>query len=91
MKYLRSILVALAMLLSAHAAAETPVDINTADAQTLAGTIQGVGMSRAQAIVDYRTEHGPFKSVDDLTAVKGIGDKLVERNRDKLSVGALAH
>jgi competence protein ComEA len=62
------------------------VNINTADAQSLAGNISGVGIKRAQAIIDYRDAHGPFKSVDDLTQVKGIGSKLLERNRENLVV-----
>ena len=63
------------------------VDINTADAQTLAEAIQGVGMARAQAIVAYREQNGPFQSVDDLTKVKGIGQKIVDANRGALTAG----
>jgi len=62
------------------------VNINTADAQTLSDNIVGVGLKRAQAIVNFRKEHGPFKSVDELTQVKGIGLKLVEQNRANLRV-----
>lgn len=62
------------------------VNINTADAQTLADNIIGVGMKRAQEIINFREEHGPFKSVDELTQIKGIGLKLVEQNRDNLRV-----
>ena len=62
------------------------VNINTADAQTLSDNIVGVGLKRAQAIVNFREEHGPFKSVDELTRVKGIGLKLVEQNRANLRV-----
>ena len=88
---IRMLFLAIALLLPAYAGAGGAVDINAADAQTLAEAINGVGISRAQAIVAYRSEHGPFKSVDDLTAVKGIGDKLVEKNRDKLTVGGKNH
>jgi len=63
------------------------VDINTADAETLANVIDGIGMAKAQAIVDYRQANGPFKTVDDLVAVKGIGERTVERNRERLAVG----
>lgn len=62
------------------------VNINTADAQTLSDNIVGVGLKRAQAIINFREEHGPFKSVDELTQVKGIGLKLVEQNRANLRV-----
>lgn len=68
----------------AHAA---PVDINTADAKALATAMTGVGEKRAQRIVEYRAKNGPFKSLDDLTRVKGIGKASVDRNRANLSVG----
>lgn len=58
-----------------------PVNVNTADAETISAELQGVGLSKALAIVDYRKAHGPFKSVDDLTLVKGIGERTVEINR----------
>jgi competence protein ComEA len=58
-----------------------PVNVNTADAETISAELQGVGLSKAMAIVDYRKAHGPFKSVDDLTLVKGIGERTVEINR----------
>jgi competence protein ComEA len=61
-----------------------PVDINSADASTLAKELNGVGPARAQAIVTYRTEHGPFKSVDDLRLVKNLPQKVIDANRDLL-------
>lgn len=64
-----------------------PVDINSADATVLAQGIKGVGTKRAEAIVAYRKEHGPFKTVDDLAKVPGVGAKVVEENRANLSVG----
>jgi len=63
-----------------------PVNINTADAKTLATNIKGVGDKKAEAIVQYRDKHGPFKSADDLIKVKGIGPQLIEKNRDSLLV-----
>jgi competence protein ComEA len=62
------------------------VNINTADAQTIASEIKGIGMVKAEAIVAYRTEHGPFTSLDELTNVKGIGVRLIEQNKEKLSL-----
>jgi competence protein ComEA len=62
------------------------VNINTADAQTLAVALDGVGTARAKAIVEYREAHGPFRSVDDLAQVKGIGDRVVDANRAHLTV-----
>jgi competence protein ComEA len=61
-----------------------PVDVNAADAKTLARELQGVGMAKAEAIVSYREKNGPFRSADDLAKVKGIGKKLVEQNKGNL-------
>lgn len=68
------------------ALATEPVDINSASAETLAATISGVGLKRAQAIVDYRAQNGPFQSVDDLARISGIGTRIIEQSRDKLTV-----
>lgn len=70
------------------AAAAGPVDINTADAGAIASALKGVGHSKAEAIVAYRTDHGAFKSVDELVNVKGIGQKTVDANRDLIQVGS---
>jgi competence protein ComEA len=72
--------------LTANAAG--PVDINAANAGELATVMVGIGQSKAAAIVEYREENGPFKSVDDLALVKGIGAATIEKNRDKISVSA---
>lgn len=61
------------------------ININTADAAALA-ELNGIGDAKAAAIVDYRKQHGPFKSVEQLADVKGIGDKFIEKNRNRLSV-----
>ena len=58
-----------------------PVDINTADAATIAKELQGIGLSKAQAIVAYREKNGSFKNAEDLRKIKGIGAKTLERNR----------
>ena len=63
-----------------------PVDINTADAETISAELKGVGLSKARAIVEYRKKHGPFKSPDDLSLVKGIGERTVEINRANIRV-----
>ena len=63
-----------------------PVDINTANAETLSAELDGVGMSKAKAIVEYREKHGPFKNPEDLSLVKGIGDRTVELNRTNIRV-----
>ncbi|MFW2372845.1 MAG: ComEA family DNA-binding protein [Gammaproteobacteria bacterium] len=57
------------------------VNINTADAQTLATELTGVGAAKAQAIIDYRKAHGRFKTVNELANVKGISSKTIEKNK----------
>ncbi len=69
----------------AHAA-ET-IDINRADAQALQQGLTMVGAAKAEAIVEHRRRHGPFHRVEDLTQVKGIGNAIVERNRQRITVG----
>ncbi len=56
-----------------------PVNINKADAKTISESIKGIGMKKANAIVRYRTKNGPFKSIDDLRNVKGIGEKTIKK------------
>jgi len=72
-----------AMLLASTAIAG-PVNINTADAKTLARELDGIGKAKADAIVAYREKNGPFKSAEDLAKVKGLGKKLIEQNRANL-------
>lgn len=74
--------VALAAWLLSPAGFAGPVNVNTADAATLARELQGIGAAKAQAIVAHRDKHGPFRSIDDLARVKGIGRKTLDRNRD---------
>ena len=78
----------LALLLTASAYATDKVDLNTASAAELDRGLVNVGPAKAQAIVDHRQANGPFKSVEELALVKGIGLKTVERNRDQIEVGA---
>ncbi|MDY0970597.1 ComEA family DNA-binding protein [Siccibacter turicensis] len=62
------------------------VSINTATAEELAQALNGVGAKKAQAIVSYREEYGPFKSLEDLKQVPGMGNALVERNMAHLKL-----
>jgi competence protein ComEA len=88
MKLLRKILPVAALLLPLFAAAE-PVDVNTADAETISKSLKGVGMSKAEAIIEYRKKHGPFKNADELSLVKGIGERTIDLNRADIKVGSV--
>ena len=66
--------------------ATVSVNINTADAQTLAAGLKGVGHSRAEEIVRYREAYGPFASADELTEVKGIGKSTLDKNRKLITL-----
>ena len=64
--------------------AET-ININTADVATLA-SLNGIGEAKAQAIITYREENGPFSAAEELAKVKGIGARTVEKNAERLAV-----
>lgn len=85
MKTIRIFVTFIALTLSAFVYA-APVNINTADAQSLSKNIKGIGLKKAQAIIAYRDKNGTFKKIEDLTKVKGIGNKLVEKNKDSLTI-----
>ncbi len=79
-------LVLLFSLFTGFAHAEpTAININTADIETLA-SLNGIGQSKAEAIIAYREANGPFQTADDLVNVKGIGEVTVEKNADSLTV-----
>lgn len=79
-------LVLLFSLATGFAYAEQPaVNINNADAITLAD-LDGIGASKAEAIVAYREANGPFKAAQDLSNVKGIGARTVEKNAERLTI-----
>jgi competence protein ComEA len=84
--YRTSFIAGIAALLLPLCLLAGPVDINTADAKTIARELKGIGLSRAQAIVDYREKNGPFKNADELANVKGVGMKVVEQNRPNIKV-----
>ncbi|WP_434633004.1 ComEA family DNA-binding protein [Chromobacterium sp. CV08] len=79
----------LAVLLLSCNLAWAAVNLNTATAQQLE-SLNGIGPVKAKAIVDYRTKNGPFKTVDDLKKVPGIGDKTLDKLRKELTVGGAA-
>jgi competence ComEA-like helix-hairpin-helix protein len=76
-----AMLLALPLLLQAG---ET-VNINTADKDALM-TLKGIGEKRADAIIAYREQYGPFKSVDQLAEIEGIGQSFIDSNRELLAV-----
>jgi competence protein ComEA len=80
-------IVILFAVISLAVSAAEPVNINAATAEEIAAAIKGIGPKKAEAIVTYRQQHGPFQAVDDLKKVPGVGDKIVESNRANLTVG----
>jgi competence protein ComEA len=85
MEIIKKISLAVCLLIPTLLFAEA-VNINTADKETLMTSIKGVGETRADAIIAYREQNGDFKSVEDLTEVRGVGPSIVEKNMDNLSV-----
>ena len=63
-----------------------PVDINQADAETIAQSLNGIGPKKAEAIVKYRTEHGAFKTMSELENVSGIGAKTLKLNEKDIVI-----
>ena len=82
-KLLFAVLLAVVPLISVAGS----VDINTASAEELSSSLNGIGPAKAAAIVAYRDENGPFQAVDDLIKVSGVGEKLVDSNRSNINVG----
>ena len=86
MEILKRCILAVLLMLPLLTLAGESVNINTADKAALM-TLKGIGEKRAEAIIAYRETHGPFKSVDQLNEVKGLGQMFVETNREQLTVG----
>ena len=81
-QYVRSVCFAsFLVLFSITTHAGELININTASATVIAENLSGIGHAKAIAIIEYRTANGKFTSVDDLVKVKGIGAKLLDRNR----------
>lgn len=72
---------ALSLLLFSTSIFAAPVNINTASADKIAQSLSGVGLKKAQRIVDYRTKNGKFKSLKALLKVKGIGQATLSKNK----------
>lgn len=81
MKTFKMLLIAAAMFAQSALAA---VNVNKAEAEQIAEELKGIGLSKATAIVAYREQNGPFETIEQLTEVKGIGLKTVEKNRTEI-------
>jgi competence protein ComEA len=79
-----SVFVLACVLISPVWASDAQVDINHADAQLLADSLHGVGLKKAQAIVAWRNANGEFASAQQLTEVKGIGESLLAKNKERI-------
>ena len=79
--HIRKLLAGLAIACLPLIALAGPVNINKADAETISSELKGIGPSKARAIVEYREKYGPFKSLEDLTLVSGIGARTLELNQ----------
>lgn len=85
-------MLSLPLALSAQAAEPAPlaamekVDINTADEAALAAALKGVGLRKAEAIIQYRDQHGGFRTIDELANVRGIGLTTVDQNIERLTL-----
>ena len=79
-------LAALAALAISSITAAAPVNINTADAAEIADALNGVGLGKAQAIVDYREAYGSFSRADEIVFVRGIGESTYEKNKGDILV-----
>ena len=77
----------LSLLLAWSALAADKVNINTADAAAIDAALVNIGPAKAQAIVEWRKQHGAFKSIEQLGEIKGIGQRTLERNRAFIRLG----
>lgn len=85
MKALRIIMLACVLALMPVLAFGAKININTAGVQTLQ-QLDGVGPSKAQAIIDYREHNGGFQTLADFTKVRGIGEQTLDANRDRITL-----
>ncbi len=91
MKNIRQTLAALLIVMAGPIVAYAgPVNVNTADAETISAELKGVGITKALAIVEFRKTNGPFKSPEELAMVKGIGERTIEINRELILLNSAA-
>ena len=85
MENLRRCIFAVLLTLPLLVFAGESININTADKELLM-SIKGIGEKRAEAIIAYREQNGPFKSVDQLAEIDGLGQVFIDSNRELLVV-----
>lgn len=86
MKPIRTILLTMLLAGASFGAMADKININEADARALAA-LNGIGQAKAEAIITHRQNHGPFRSIEALSEVRGISPAMIERNRDRLTIG----
>ncbi len=86
MKNFNRLIIALVLSFFTSIAVAKAININTASAEEIATAMNGVGMSKANSIVSDRKQNGEFKTVQDLSRVKGIGTVTIDKNRENISV-----
>ncbi|MDE1462973.1 ComEA family DNA-binding protein [Spartinivicinus poritis] len=83
----KSVILAFSVLAASFTwASASEVNINTADAVTIAEVLTGIGEAKAKAIIAYRDEHGDFTSIEQLLEVKGIGEGTLSKNEGKILI-----
>ena len=88
MSSIKHLLIVFLVLMSCVVGAAEPVNLNSASAEAIAAGMVGIGPAKAQAIVEYRDAHGPFKTVDDLLQIKGIGAATLDKNRERVTAAS---
>ena len=81
---MKKLILLLVLFIFNSIAIASPVNVNSADAKTIADALAGIGQKKAEAIVKFRTEKGPFKTVEELTQIKGITKKILDKNTNDI-------
>jgi len=78
---MKKIIITLVFTFLSFSVFSAPVNINQANAKTIAKSLKGIGLKKAEAIILYRNKNGQFKSINDLLKIKGIGKRTLEKNK----------